>query len=147
MLPVLLFGRQACFYQHLCSKKCCAEPKLEERRLESRAGFAPASAVLQTAACAARLTGQYLGAASVNWLGGKQSLAAEVEWLLPEIMLARRTVVASGTHATGLKTCVPIRTDRDHSVQAFHRVLSCLARFGLLSSRSFQTGNLCVVCW
>jgi hypothetical protein len=31
-------------------------PMLE---MESRAGFAPASAVLQTAACAARLTGQY----------------------------------------------------------------------------------------
>ena len=36
--PLLLFGRQACFYQHLCSE------------MESRAGVAPASAVLQTAA-------------------------------------------------------------------------------------------------
>ena len=40
--------------------------------MESRAGFAPASAVLQTAACAARLTGRYLGAASINGLGGKR---------------------------------------------------------------------------
>src|SRR5438445_9050473 len=42
--PVFRFGRPACISQHLCS-------------LESRAGVAPASAVLQTAACAARPTG------------------------------------------------------------------------------------------
>jgi len=62
-------------------------------------------------------------------------------------MLTKRTVVASGTHATVLKTCALIRTDRDHCAQAFHWVLSCLARFGLLSSRSFRTGSPFVVCW
>lgn len=44
--PVFRFGRPACVYQHLCSMK-----------LESRAGIAPAWAVLRTAAWADRPTG------------------------------------------------------------------------------------------
>ena len=48
--PLFRFGRPACVYQHLCPKKWSAKPKLGERRLESRAGIAPASAALQAAA-------------------------------------------------------------------------------------------------
>jgi hypothetical protein len=55
--PVLLLGRQPCIFQHLCPKKWLAMRDVQERKLESRAGVAPASAVLQTAAWAARPTG------------------------------------------------------------------------------------------
>ena len=55
--PLLRFGRPACVSQHLCPVKWLAEPELEERRVESRAGIAPAPAVLQTAAWTARPTG------------------------------------------------------------------------------------------
>src|SRR5437773_11512425 len=48
--PLLRFGRPACVSQHLCPE------------MESRAGIAPAFAVLQTAACAARPTGRKLKA-------------------------------------------------------------------------------------
>src|SRR5438445_267024 len=81
--PVFRFGRPACVSQHLCpgnglpaeaaqvgSKPTFAKatagslrpPRCRGRRLESRAGVAPASAVLQTAAYAARPTGWRLKA-------------------------------------------------------------------------------------
>ena len=50
---------------------CLSTPMLE---MESRAGFAPASAVLQTAACAARLTGPIFGS-SFNQLARRQTKA------------------------------------------------------------------------
>jgi hypothetical protein len=47
--PLLQFGRPACICEHLCPDGWLAAPKPWRRR-ESRAGVAPASAVLQTAA-------------------------------------------------------------------------------------------------